>query len=380
MKISVVLTTINIPRVLEEYIQNAQRYNHTGIHFVVVGDRKSPVETSVYLNSINSASFPIVYLSPERQLDYLTPFQSLASFLPFDSVQRRNIGYLYAYQEFSPDVIITIDDDNFPIEGVDYFGSHSIINCKIDAQVVSATTGWFNSCSLLVGDPNRPFYHRGFPLSKRWISENYEYSSKRVTTVKVNAGLWLGDPDVDTISRLEYPICVKKVVRADSIVVAQGVLAPFNSQNTAFASELLPFLYLPALPAGFSSPLLRGNNNFRYDDIWMSYFLKLSLDALGHSLAIGGPLVVQQRNPHDLLVDLEKEIIPMRLTDRFADDFANIKLSGSTYLECYRDLLRNLRLLWDTSLKNTKEDTEVLHRFVDGMEIWADVCHQIGIV
>ncbi len=48
MKITIVTTTINIPKLLLQYAENARYYGHTNVDFVVIGDRKSPSGTAEF--------------------------------------------------------------------------------------------------------------------------------------------------------------------------------------------------------------------------------------------------------------------------------------------------------------------------------------------
>ena len=102
---AIVLTTINIPRVLEKYIDICRKYDHKDVVFIVVGDRKSPPETSSYLDSLQG--YEVIYLSIQKQEEWLKKMPAFRDFLPYDSVERRNIGYLYA-AEVGADVIISI--------------------------------------------------------------------------------------------------------------------------------------------------------------------------------------------------------------------------------------------------------------------------------
>ena len=116
MKYALVTTTINVPVVIADYIRNAERHHIRDLVIIVVGDRKSPPQTAAYLSSLASP-YPIEYLDVERQTDYLGIVPTLRDFLPFDSVQRRNVGYLFAAWEYGAKIIIAVDDDNFPIMG-----------------------------------------------------------------------------------------------------------------------------------------------------------------------------------------------------------------------------------------------------------------------
>jgi hypothetical protein len=58
--------------------------------------------------------------------------------------------------------------------------------------------------------------------------------------VVVNAGLWLGDPDVDAVTRICNDINAEQYTREQSFALARGTWCPFNSQNTALWRGVIP--------------------------------------------------------------------------------------------------------------------------------------------
>ena len=334
-RIAVVLTTINQPTVIQDYVENGRHYGHKDLVFIIVGDKKSPAGCEEYLAGLRS-EYPIHYYGPDAQKDWLKPYPKLDELIPWNSVQRRNLGYLMAAQQ-GAEIIVAIDDDNIPLLEYDYFGGegHGLVGSSSRLPVVTTDDNWFNSCSLLINEPDRTVYHRGFPICQRWTDHNPRWAdSSEPMPVRVNVGLWLEDPDVDTITRLEQPFTVTGIhLPRRQFFLAPGLWAPFNSQNTAFDIGLLPAMFLITLRSTQRGVLV-GNNNFRYDDIWMSYFLKRVIDQVGGGVVIGPPHVRQARNPHDFLVDLEKELYPMQLTNRFPQLLPQLKLSSTGAFEC----------------------------------------------
>lgn len=110
----------------------------------------------------------------EEQLEYLKHFPELGENLPWNCIQRRNISFLYAYEQCA-EVIITMDDDNFIINSdtVDYIGAHLRVCTPQTTGVISTDSGWFNVCDFLTEERNIPFYHRGYPMSERWKKPAY---------------------------------------------------------------------------------------------------------------------------------------------------------------------------------------------------------------
>jgi hypothetical protein len=164
---AVVTTTIFVPRLLESYMDNALAYGHRDALFVVAGDRKTPAEAKSWCLELAAArGVEFSFLDVDDQAGYLSRFPELDAHLPYNSIQRRNIATLFAY-EAGCDPIITIDDDNFLIEG-DFIGDHSLAGRRAELEAFSSSTGWYDVCEHLSEARGVPFYHRGFPPGERW--------------------------------------------------------------------------------------------------------------------------------------------------------------------------------------------------------------------
>jgi hypothetical protein len=367
---AIVITTIHVPHFIHDYLENFRRNGRGGradVEFIIIADVNTPPEAEAYCRSLGDR---IDYWSPARQRDFLREFPRLDALLPWRSIQRRNLGYLVAWRR-GADVMISMDDDNF-LHEPDHLAGHQLVGETAQVRCVRSDTGWWNVCSLLATEPPRRFYHRGYPLSRRWQPSQVSWHA-RTGRVAVNAGLWLGDPDVDTITRMEEPFQVTGMVDAGPVGLDAGTWSPFNSQNTAVIRDLLPFLYLIV-----GGNALQGHRsrftNFRYDDIWMSYLARPALDRMGDIITFGPPLVIQRRNRHDLLVDLDSELIPMLLTEHLVEMLATISLSATSYLALYIELIDALRA--EVSRRPSLDDRErgFFAEVLDGMAIWAEAC------
>jgi hypothetical protein len=288
MKTAVVLTTIHVPKVLKSYIDNCRTFGHTDIAFIIIGDLKTPPQCLSYLFSLRKTGYPFIYLGPQEQDKWLKDHKELRDFLPYNSIQRRNVGYLYAAQ-MGADVIISIDDDNFVLPDVDYFRAHGRVGSVLKTAAISSSSGWVNLCSFLKTSQQRAFYHRGFPLNKRWVPGQTKFSKIKKRVV-VNVGFWLGDPDIDAITWLEGPLKVSQMNMPFSpLSLAHGTCHPFNTQNTSFYKDTLPCLFLITLGRVNSRLTI---NNFRFDEKlqmqWMtrSYLVILWLNKKGIRMII----------------------------------------------------------------------------------------------
>jgi hypothetical protein len=248
-----------------------------GWQVVVVGDRKSPPDWALE---------GVTYLSPSDQegLGFRTVER-----LPWNHYGRKMVGYLYAMQQ-GAELILDTDDDNVP---------------KPDWRVLP-TDGKFAT----VQGSGFVNVYRYFTDAFVW-PRGYPLRSIRATaalpdTVEAarQVGIWQlladGDTDVDAIYRLviDAPVAFRD---RPPLVLDEGVVCPFNSQNTVFTRDAFPLLYLPAFVT------------FRYTDILRGLVAQPLLWSRGLCLGFGPATVVQQRNPHDYLDDLESEV-PMYLT------------------------------------------------------------------
>ena len=357
MKIAITLTTINIPYVIEDYIENIKKFSHNDIEFIIVTDNKTPAEAKDYTEKLSKRfGVKINYLDLKFQKEYLKRFQAFEKYLPYNSFARRNIADMFAYEE-GFDTIIRVDDDNYPTDE-DFISFHKNIGKKININVVSSTSGWFNICSELVDKNSIEFYPRGYLYDKRWIESSINVNNKNVKLV-LNAGLWLGDPDIDAITRLARPIDAIKYKRSfgDQFALDKNTWSPINTQNTAYSREIIPAAFVPP-------------NVGRYDDIWSGYLLRKISDHFDEYVSYGSPLLFQKRNVHNLWDDLNKELNGNIFTKHFIDVIKSIKFKKNSYIECYYELAEFLD-------SNISENKKIFFGVTEGMKIWADSINKL---
>jgi len=356
MHVAFVTTTIHVPALLESYMQDAMAFGHQEVSFIVIGDRKTPVAAKEFCDGLQRRyHYQTTFLGVNDQESYLGSYPELAKHLPYDSIQRRNVGMLLAYER-GADVIITIDDDNFLAEP-DFISHHALVGQEVEIDAYSSERGWVNVCDFLAEERGFRFYHRGFPLDARSSGDTEPTVSPLKGRVVANAGFWLDEPDIDAVTRLALPIKVIGFKRQKNFALGLGTWSPFNSQNTALARDVIP--------AYFLSPFVG-----RYDDIWASYVVKAIADHFGDLITFGHPLVQQKRNPHDYWIDLEKEKDGMRLTDTFCQYLRAIRFTGASYTDCYTEAIEALRSAQDNDGSVTTRNRSFLEKYVDGMEVW----------
>ena len=370
MKTAIVTTTIRVPKVLENYAENLSTHGHEDVEFVVIGDLKSPPETGEWLAELSGrTNLTIHWWDADRQREWLRDLPDLDRLLPWNSVQRRNLAYIQAVMG-GADRVITIDDDNWTTED-DFIGGHEVVGTEGPLPVVASSKGWFNTSSLLVTEPRKPLYHRGFPTCLRQPEEELTYSTQEGRVV-VNAGFWLDVPDADAMCHVDSPVSVVGYREGfdGRVGIARGTNMVFNSQNTAFHRDLLPAMYLMPM-GGRCGPL----EVSRYDDIWMSIFVKVIADHLGDLVVVGRPLVRQLRNDHDLIQDMLVEIPAQRITNRMVETLKRVQLSGSDYASCYLELVAQLRAGLEVD-GYTADERAYLEAMYDGMETWVRVSEE----
>lgn len=300
MKTALITTTINVPTVLALY-----RKLGPDVHFFIAGDRKTPdAEVVNFLYGIPNHS----YYGIDRQHDLGYKCSRLVG---ENCVQRRNIALLEAVR-WGADTIVTIDDDNIPIEW--YFDRfNSLFSSPAwDGCAVSSSQRWFDPGFLLVPLTK----HRGFPIG---IKPELIVAPITDARIGVAAGLCLGDPDIDAVTRIAVaPIIhsVSELGRAGIVVDPRSTRTVFNSQNTAFIRELAPAMFMmPGVG--------------RYDDIYASLICQRVMRERGLYVHFGQPFVWQQRNAHNLISDLRHEIDGMANIKTFAS-LLDLEFAGAT--------------------------------------------------
>jgi hypothetical protein len=335
-KISIVLTTINIPFLLKKYLENFNKFQYENVSIIIIGDKKSPKKTINFLNKIKT-QYEINYLDFDSQNQYIKKnCPSLRNVMYENSIQRRNLGYLIAVKN-GAEKIVSIDDDNFILnENEDYLKFHNEIGSEIILNTYKSSTEWFNICQFAKTENSIKFYHRGYPLSKRSFDEKFEVKKKKIN-VSVNVGMWTEDPDVDTFVRIQSILKVKKYTfPKNGFCLHKSTYSPFNSQNTSFKAELLPCFFL--IPIGKVNNYFH-DYNFRYDDIWQSYIAQKIMKRCNFYVRYGHPIVKQNRNNHNYAIDFNREALPLFLTEIFINILNEIQLSSNNILDCYDEFL-----------------------------------------
>ena len=269
---------------------------------IVVGDLKTPKNDYENINC--------KYITTEEQ-ESLN--KELSDSIGWNTIQRRNLGFLFAYKE-GYEIIASVDDDNIPKST---WGENLYINKEIEVTTYDTPLQVFDPLSVT---ERNDLWHRGYPIQLLKNKNDVVDIGKKKKKVLIQADLWDGDPDIDAICRLsKMPMVEYKITEPYS----STKLSPFNSQNTFFHRSVIPF-YMVIPHVG------------RMDDIWGGYLLQQKFN---DSLIYNKASVFQDRNEQDLITNLEWEIIGYRNTLDFIN--GNYKLpekasrAYSAYLKAF---------------------------------------------
>jgi len=309
----IVITTINEAKnnALKEF-SKLKDYD-----LIIVGDTKSP----------EAYDIKCTYIPIEAQdRDFPTFF----NLIPFSHYARKNFGYLYAIKN-GYETIAESDDDNYPYK--DWF---TIPQEKKFKTIISPE--YPNIYSHFT---KKKIWPRGYPLQLITKKDNQIKYKNDLANVLIWQGLVDGDPDVDAIYRLTIG---EDIVfsKNKNVVLEQGVISAFNTQNTVWVKEAQYLMYLP-----FSV-------NFRYTDILRSFVAQFGIWALGGKLGFTSPTALQKRNEHDLLHDFEDEVQMHLLFNKVMQTLEGCHLKGNC-----NDLIIMYKALHVASVVSKKELTAV---------------------
>lgn len=329
---TLVLTTIFDPVILDAYFENFDRHEHLHeIEVIVIPDKKTPRAAYETCWRLARQGLRISCPSLEEQECYLRKTGLDDGFIPYNSDNRRNVGFLMALER-QPDVLISIDDDNYCLEDKDYFAAHmDVLAGEQQHEVAGTESRFLNACDLLEFKGPRVVYPRGYPYFARH-QEPRTRTATSLAKVMINAGLWLRDPDVDAITWLALRPFVRGF-RNEAFVLDASTWCPVNSQNTALRRELIPSYYFVRM--GYP---VQGIPIDRYGDIFSGYFALACAKRLGGTVRFGMPIADHRRNKHDYLRDASLEWQAIILLEDVLQWLIDARLDGPTCEDAYLSL------------------------------------------
>ncbi|NET85500.1 MAG: hypothetical protein F6J94_27450 [Moorea sp. SIO1F2] len=378
MKFGIVVTTIYDGNFIHDYYKHFVMHGGLeNVNFYVVGDLSTPEVCREQIEKYTQQGLPWYYLSPEAQKQFLEPFPKLASEIPWKTDNRRNVGFLMAYRDRC-DVIIAIDDDNYPRHQWPFLEGHAAVGKKATLPTAVGHDGWFNLCSMMdiackSLDVQGTVYARGFPYARRNPNCSQINSNVSTEVVAINAGLWSGDPDVDAATRL-VTRCEASANFQENYLLDSNVLMPINTQNTALIRDAIPAYYYVKMghPIG-------GMKLDRFGDIFSGFFVQKCAQAVGHAVRVGSPVVDHRRSPHNLYKDLWHELAGMVIIDDMLPLLETPLSPATTYGAAAYELADRLEawtveqqgFLWDDGLRT------YFCNMAQNMKLWVDTCKEL---
>lgn len=229
---------------------------------------------------------------------------------PWHSAAVRSYGFYKAYQD-GADIVVTIDDDCYCYE-------HDFLKNHVNNLFLKISKYWYPTFFY-----SEHMYTRGFP-----------YNIRNQIPVVMSHGLWVGIPDFDGKTQLQFPQYRTETLPNVTYPIPSGYYFPMSSMNIAFKREIIPLMY----------QLLMGTDEKgrpwgydRYDDIWCGILTKKILDHLNLGVVNGFPHVLHQRasDPH---MNVKKESSGMEINEELWLRVNQVKLTSNTPLKCFREL------------------------------------------
>lgn len=313
MKKTIVITSIFAPT--ESVVAFSKESDY---QLIVVGDKKTPEDW--YCENVD-------FISVEQQQSF--DFE-LAKVLPYNHYCRKMLGYLKAIKN-GAEYIVDTDDDNIPKNDWHFPEFRQNYDC------ITENRGFVNVYQLYTA---QKVWARGLPL--RLINTQFELE-KTLKKESCNVGIWQGladeDPDVDAIYRLtsDTPCYFED---REPVVLSQGTISPFNTQNTMITKALFPLMYLPTYVT------------FRFTDILRGLVAQPIMWLYGYQLGFTNATVVQKRNPHDYMKDFISEI-PMYQHCERVIELVSGSISKSESIES--NLYRAYEALWEENIVSDQE-------------------------
>lgn len=321
----VVITSINSPTI------GIQKLIDKNYDIIVVADKKTP--------SWKISNLEFLSIKKQKELKF-----NLIDQLPFNHYSRKNIGYLHAIQKGAL-MIYDTDDDNILLN------NWNILRENSEYKTVGSNKGFVNIYRHFT---NKKIWPRGYPIEKinDHFSENLDLKLKKVS-VPIWQGLANQDPDVDALYRLTNSEMID-FEDNEPIVLRNGTICPFNSQNTIFSKFAFALLYLPSTVS------------FRFTDILRSYIAQAILWQYGKSIGFRNATVKQIRNEHNLLEDLKSELTMYEHSPNVIDIIIKVIASHKTITQ---NLFDAYKALFENGIVEKKELTLVNSWILDLEEL-----------
>jgi reversibly glycosylated polypeptide/UDP-arabinopyranose mutase len=248
----------------------------------------------------------------------------------------RCYGFWKAYQS-GADIIVTIDDDCFPVKG------HQLIEQHVGNLQLTVPNRWMTS----------------YPDARFWYTRGFPYLIRSQSPVMISHGLWENVLDLDAPAHLQNLTFKAELAEHFLFSVPRGAYFPMCSMNLAFRREVTPLLFFPLMGKD------KHGNKWQYDrfdDIWSGVFAKKIMDHLGWGVVSGAPFVHHDKasNP---FTNLKKEAEGIEMNEKIWELTEEVKLTKQTPQDCYKEL----------AIKINFPKTEYFSMLSKAMVVWAEL-------
>lgn len=347
-------------------LDNLNKYGEDA-EIVIIGDLKSPHDK---LYNFEKTYSNVHYWSPPKQKAWLKDYPKIDKIIPWNTSNRRNIGYLIAAKETGAEKIIILDDDNFVDSKWNFIKEHMIGYVEIP-EIITSPRGWINNLEFLELKPDVRIYPRGHPIHMRGLNDSItKCKAGTMGRIVLNLGLWTNTPDLDAATLIS--VNVKSLRWSESkkhYYVARDTFFAINTQNTSFHKCILPCFYCTTMGV-----MINGVLSDRYDDILAGLFAKKIIDKVGDYASLGLPLTDHRRNKHHYLKDLLLEYWGMYIMDELSKWIRTLHLNEKTYPDAYVELSDELYKYADSQV--ILDIKKYLKRTSENMKSWVESCER----
>ena len=310
MKVALITTTINVPKVLALY-----RKADPSVHFFVAIDKKTP-EEAVNFCQCDVLNTHVIFIQDQQK------YKS-SELIGWNTNSRRNIALLEALK-WGADLIISVDDDMIPYPTF-FWDFVRLFTTSYSGLQIGSSGEWCDVGNFTVPGARQ----RGLPPDTA-----YGPKVNTACDVEIGAaqGIILGVPDTDASTAMtEHPIIYSASdILKNGFVVHPQAYSIFNSQITAFKRELAPAF------AQFY------NYQGRNTDIFASVLMRRLMRDRKLYTHFGLPMGFHARQPRPLFNDLKAEMFGLEHINAFAKELDRLVITGRDAIDDCRALIEPL--------------------------------------
>lgn len=232
----------------------------------------------------------------------------LAHAIPRKTGACRSYAMLRAYRK-GYDYYLTLDDDCFPVD-----------------DTIQAYEDHFKPQYC----PHYNYVDISALLGYQYQLRGYPYTIRKTHDIAAQYGVWLKIADYDAITSIEKDISDEMNIKRTVSPVPKYSGFTACIMNVAISHKYLPVMYqlLMGKAVGYD----------RFDDIWSGLLLKKITDHFEDVVLINGSARILHDRASNPYNNLMKELPAMAKNETIWKELLNMELTGTTPLECYKEL------------------------------------------